>query len=184
MSRRGSRRSDAQVLTGSRLGRRLGFLAGSSGAGSGGCTHGATASVFLELYGSRVTITDTTAPALTGPTAGAGLRVPGTRSGDEPLTFSASDNTGIRRAEIVDVTDADDPQVVAAEDYATTQSAQKGKCDYTRTKPCPDLKAETIATARRCPGSRTRPRSRWPCPRPRRWRSRSGSAAWPPGRPP
>jgi hypothetical protein len=124
-------------------------------AGSGGCTLGATAGVFLELYGSRVTIADTTAPALTGPTAGAGLRAPGTRSGDEPLTFSASDNTGIRRAEIVDVTDADDPQVVAAEDYATTQSAQKGKCDYTRTKPCPDLRAETIAASPAIAGRRT-----------------------------
>jgi hypothetical protein len=124
-------------------------------AGSGGCTLGATAGVFLELYGSRVTITDTTAPALTGPTAGDGLRAPGTRSGDEPLTFSASDNTGIRRAEIVDVTDANNPQVVAAEDYATTQTAQKGKCDYTRTRPCPDLKAEAIAASPAIAGHRT-----------------------------
>jgi hypothetical protein len=123
--------------------------------GSAGCTLGATAGVFLELYGSRVTITDTTAPALTGPTAGDGLRAPGTRSGDEPLTFTASDNTGIRRAEIVDVTDADNPRVVAAEDYATTQSAQKGKCDFTRTKPCPDLKSETIAASPAIAGRRT-----------------------------
>jgi hypothetical protein len=124
-------------------------------AGSAGCTLGATAGVFLELYGSRVTITDTTAPALTGPTADDGLRAPGTRSGDEPLTFSASDNTGIRRAEIVDVTDADAPRVVAAEDYMTTQSAQKGKCDFTRTKPCPDLKSETIAASPAIAGRRT-----------------------------
>lgn len=124
-------------------------------AGSGGCTLGATANVFLELYGSRVTITDTTAPALTGPTAGEGLRAPGTRSGDEPLTFSASDNTGIRLAEIVDVTDPDAPRVVAAADYAATQSAQKGKCDYTRTKPCPDLKTETIAASPAIAGRRT-----------------------------
>ena len=122
---------------------------------SGGCTLGAAANVFLRLYGSRVTITDTTAPALTGPTAGQGLLTPGTRSGDEPLAFAASDNTGIRRAEIVDVTDADAPRVVAAEDYATTQSAQKGKCDYTRTKPCPDLKAETIAASPAIAGRRT-----------------------------
>jgi hypothetical protein len=124
-------------------------------AGSAGCTLAANANVFVELYGSRVTITDTTAPALTGPTSGEGLRAPGTRSGDEPLTFSASDNTGIRRAEIVDVTDADNPRVVAAEDYATTQTAQKGKCDYTRTKPCPDLKSETIAASPAIAGRRT-----------------------------
>jgi hypothetical protein len=116
---------------------------------------GGVGAAFLELYGSRVTITDTTAPALTGPTSGDGLRAPGTRSGDEPLSFSASDNTGIRRAEIVDVTDADAPRVVAAEDYAATQNAQKGKCDYTRTKPCPDLKAETIAASPAIAGRRT-----------------------------
>jgi hypothetical protein len=134
-----------------------GYMAISAGCwvSSGGCTLGAAANVFLQLYGSRVTITDTTAPALTGPTAGQGLLTPGTRSGDEALAFAASDNTGIRRAEIVDVTDADAPRVVAAEDYATTQSAQKGKCDYTRTKPCPDLKAETIAASPAIAGRRT-----------------------------
>jgi hypothetical protein len=134
-----------------------GYMAISAGCwvSSGGCTLGAAANVFLQLYGSRVTITDTTAPALTGPAAGQGLLTPGTRSGDEPLAFAASDNTGIRRAEIVDVTDADAPRVVAAEDYATTQSAQKGKCDYTRTKPCPDLKAETIAASPAIAGRRT-----------------------------
>jgi hypothetical protein len=120
-----------------------------------GCTLGAAASVVLELYGSRVTIADTTAPALTGPTAGAGLLTPGTRSGDEPLTFSASDNVGIRSAEIVDVTAADNPQVVAAEDYASMQTAQKRKCDYTRTKPCPDLTSETIAASPAIAGKRT-----------------------------
>jgi hypothetical protein len=119
------------------------------------CTLDPTGTAFLELYGSRVTITDETPPALTGPPAGEGLRAPGTRSGDEPLTFSASDNTGIRRAEIVDVTDADDPQVVAAKDYATTQSAQKRTCDYTRVKPCPDLTSETIAASPAIAGRRT-----------------------------
>jgi hypothetical protein len=133
------------------------FMTVSAGcwAGSGGCTLAANANVFVELFGSRVTITDTTAPALTGPTAGEGLRAAGTRSGDEPLTFTASDNVGIRRAEIVDVTDADDPHVVAVEDYNATQTALKTKCDFTRTKPCPDLKAETIAASPAIAGRRT-----------------------------
>ena len=134
-----------------------GYLSVETGcwAGSAGCTLGAAANVFVELIGSRVTITDTSAPALTGPTEAVGLRAPGTRSGDEPLTFSASDNTGIRRAEIVDVTDADAPTVVAAEDYASTQTAQKRKCDFTRTKPCPDLQSETIAASPAIAGRRT-----------------------------
>jgi hypothetical protein len=101
-----------------------------------------------------VTITDTTAPALTGPNPD-GLRAPGVRAGDEPLTFSASDNTGVRRAEIVDVTDADNPQVIAVEDYATTATAQKRKCDYTKTKPCPDLASQTIAASPAIAGRRT-----------------------------
>jgi hypothetical protein len=42
------------------------------------------------------------------------------RSGAEPVSFSASDNSGIQRAEIVDVTDAADPAVVATEDYDTS----------------------------------------------------------------
>jgi hypothetical protein len=123
-------------------------------AGSGGCTLGATANVFLELYGSRVTITDDTVPALTGP-ATDGLRAPGTRSGDEPLTFNATDNVGLRRAEIVDVTDAANPHVVASEDYATTQTAQKTRCDFTKPRPCPDLKNETIAASPAIAGKRT-----------------------------
>jgi hypothetical protein len=121
---------------------------GTDGAGNVGAS-------FLQLFGSRVTISDSTPPALTGPTAGAGLRAPGMRSGDEPLTFTASDNVGIRRAEIVDVTDANAPRVVAAEDYASTPSDQKQSCDFSRPKPCPDLKAETIAASPAIAGART-----------------------------
>jgi hypothetical protein len=122
--------------------------------GSAGCTLAGNANVVLELYGSRVTITDTTVPAITGLDSD-GLRAPGTRSGDEPLTFSATDNVGLRRAEIVDVTDAGNPQVVASQDYATTQTAQKTRCDFTRPRPCPDLKNETIAASPAIAGRRT-----------------------------
>jgi hypothetical protein len=117
--------------------------------------NGIPGTAFVELYGSRVTITDSTAPALTGPNDDVGLRAPGTRSGDEPLTFSATDNVGIRRAEIVDVTDAANPRVVATEDYASTQTAQKTGCDFARPRPCPDLKSETIAASPAIAGKRT-----------------------------
>jgi len=124
------------------------------------CSLGADATgipgaAFVELCGSRITISDSTAPALTGPTDDAGLRAPGTRAGDEALTFSATDNVGIRRAEIVDVTDAANPRVVATEDYASTQTAQKTLCDFTRPRPCPDLKSETIAASPAIAGKRT-----------------------------
>jgi hypothetical protein len=121
---------------------------GTDGAGIPGAA-------FVQLYGSRITITDSTAPALTGPTDDVGLRAPGTRAGDEPLTFSATDNVGIRRAEIVDVTDAANPRVVAAEDYVSTQTAQKTGCDFTRPRPCPDMKNETIAASPAIAGKRT-----------------------------
>jgi hypothetical protein len=121
---------------------------GTDGAGNVGVA-------VLQLFGSRVTITDSTAPALTGPTANQGLLAPGTRSGDEPLTFTASDNVGIRRAEIVDFTDPNVPRVVAAEDYASTPTAQNARCDFSRPKPCPELKAETIAASPAIAGRRT-----------------------------
>ena len=120
-----------------------------------GCTLGPTANVFLELYGSRVTITDSTAPALSGPTAGTGILAPGTRSGDEPVTFSAADNVGIRRAELVDVTDAANPSVVAAEDYNSTATVQNARCSFTKPRPCPDLKNETLAASPAIAGKRT-----------------------------
>jgi hypothetical protein len=120
-----------------------------------GCTLGPTANVFLELYGSRVTITDSTAPSLGAPAAGSGLLAPGTRSGDEPVTFSASDNVGIRRAELVDVTDAANPAVVVAEDYNSTATAQNARCSFTKPRPCPDLKNETLAPSPAIAGRRT-----------------------------
>jgi hypothetical protein len=120
-----------------------------------GCTLAANANVFLDLFGSRVTITDNTVPALSAPTAGSGLLAPGARSGDEPVTFSATDNVGIRRAELVDVTDAANPSVVGSEDYNATPTVQKARCDYSKPRPCPDLKNETIAASQAIIGKRT-----------------------------
>ena len=95
-------------------------------------------------------------PVMSGVQAGTGLLAPGVRSGDEPVTFSATDNSGIRRAEIVDVTDAANPAVVASEDYNTGPNTDAGtRCDYTRPRPCPDLKNETIAAPTPIAGHRT-----------------------------
>ena len=72
------------------------------------------------------------------------------------MTFSAADNSGIQRAEIVDVTDAANPSVVASEDYNTGPNTDAGaRCDYTRPRPCPDLKDETIAAPTPIAGHRT-----------------------------
>jgi hypothetical protein len=122
---------------------------------SAGCTLAANANVFTDLYGSRITITDSTVPALTAPTADTGLLAPGIRSGDEPVTFSATDNVGIRKAELVDVTDATSPAVVASEDYNATPTSQNARCDFTRPRPCPDLKSQTLAASPALAGRRT-----------------------------
>jgi hypothetical protein len=53
------------------------------------------------------------------------------------------------------VTDAANPRVVATEDYASTQTAQKAGCDFTRPRSCPDLKSETIAASPAIAGKRT-----------------------------
>jgi hypothetical protein len=110
----------------------------------------------LELSGSKVTIEDTRPPDLSAVQAGRGLLAPGTRAGDEPVTLSAADNSGIRRAELVDVTDAANPAVVAAEDYNTGPNNDAGtRCDYTRPRPCPDVKDETIRAQTPIAGHRT-----------------------------
>jgi hypothetical protein len=122
----------------------------------GTCTFDQNSIDQLQLLGSRVTIEDTRPPDLTAVQAGLGLLAPGVRSGDEPVTFSAQDNSGIRSAELVDVTDAANPAVVASEDYNTGPNTNAGtRCDYTRPRPCPDVKNETIAAPTPIAGHRT-----------------------------
>jgi hypothetical protein len=109
----------------------------------------------LELTGSKVTLEDTRPPVIRSVKTGEGLLAPGTRSGNEPVTFSAADNTGIRRAEVVDVTDAANPVAVASEDYESGPTDAGKGCDYTRPLPCPDVTDETIAASPAIAGHRT-----------------------------
>jgi hypothetical protein len=120
------------------------------------CAIGANDRQIEEILGSRITIDDPVVPSVTAVAAGQGLLTPGVRSGDEPITFSATDNAGIRRAEIVDVTDAASPVVVASEAYdAGTKTEGGRRCDYTRPRPCPDLEDEKIAASPAIGGHRT-----------------------------
>jgi hypothetical protein len=120
------------------------------------CPMGAADTQLEEIRGSRITINDPIVPSVTAVAVGQGLLAPGVRSGDEPITFSATDNTGIRRAEIVDVTDAASPVVVASEDYDSGTKTEAGtRCDYTRPRPCHDLKDERIAASPPVGGRRT-----------------------------
>ena len=153
----------------------------------------------FELYGSRVTITDSTAPALGGAhRRRQGLLAPGIRSGDEPVTFSATDNVGIRRAEIVDVTDAANPAVVASEDYTATATAPERALRLHQAAPVPrpqerddrGLTGDRRQARRCCCASPTRPatrRCRRPSPSRRAARStaraEATARAWSPASP-
>jgi hypothetical protein len=78
------------------------------------------------ITGATVTIDDPVAPKLDR-VFPSGIATPNTVvGGDEPLTFDASDNAGIRRAELLDVTGGA-TQVVGARDFA---------CDYSYAAPC------------------------------------------------
>jgi hypothetical protein len=120
------------------------------------CTIGLNDRQVEQILGSKITVDDPIVPSVTAVADAEGLLAPGLRAGDEPITFSATDNSGIRRAEIVDVTDAAHPVVVASEDYDSGTKTEAGtRCDYTRPRPCPDLKNERIAASPAVGGHRT-----------------------------
>jgi hypothetical protein len=120
------------------------------------CTMGPGDVQTEEIIGSRLTIDDPVMPSITAINRNQGLFSPGLRSGDEPVAIAASDNTGIRRAELVDVTDAANPVVVGGEDYGSGAKTEQGRgCDYTQPRPCPDISDEYIAPAEPLAGRRT-----------------------------
>ena len=92
------------------------------------------------LHGSDITINDPTAPAVA--VEASGLLAGGSRSGSDPVTVTATDNSGIRRVELIDVTGA--PTVVGVEDYNAVRTDANRICDYTLPAPCPALSKETI----------------------------------------
>jgi hypothetical protein len=53
------------------------------------------------------------------------------------------------------VTDAANPSVVASEDYNSTPTSQNARCDFTKPRPCPDLKNEALAASPAIAGKRT-----------------------------
>ena len=86
---------------------------------------GAAGSINARISGATVTVNDPVAPKLDRihPT---GLAAGGVVGGDEALTFDASDNAGIKRAELLDLTAGG--QVVGTKEFA---------CDYSYAAPCP-----------------------------------------------
>jgi hypothetical protein len=107
-----------------------GFLCGADTVQSCYTSNGTTPYAKFLLYGVSVTIDDRTAPAATlaGDLLAAGWRKP-----TDTLTWSASDNTGIRSGQLF----VDGAPVTTA----------NSKCDATRTVPCPNVAATPIAAA-------------------------------------
>ena len=84
-----------------------------------------------------MTINDPTAPTVT--VEASGLLAGGARNGSDPITVTASDNSGIRRVELLDVSNPAAPPLVGVEDYAVDRTDVNKSCDYSLPAPCPGL---------------------------------------------
>jgi hypothetical protein len=105
------------------------------------------------LSGAQVVLSDPTTPAAS--IEASGLLAGGQRSGADAITLDATDNGGIRRVEILDVT-ASGSSVVGAEDYATGARTDAGAtCSFRLAKACPNLKNETVRPTGLPAGPRT-----------------------------
>jgi hypothetical protein len=106
------------------------------------CSAPAGGVVHHVLYGVDVTIEDAQPPA---PTVSAeGLLAGGPRNGSDPVVLSATDNAGVRRVELHDVTDPAAPQVVGSEDYTTGKTEAGATCSPRLAKTCPNLGRELV----------------------------------------
>ena len=108
------------------------------------CQIGPGGRLLHVAYGARITVDDFTVPSSMTVEA-AGLLSGGWRDGSDAVTLSAADNAGVRRVEIIDLTNPASPRVVGSEDYAAGSRSDRGAtCSYRFAKPCLDLSSETI----------------------------------------
>jgi hypothetical protein len=117
------------------------------------CSVAASGSVSHLLSGAQIVLNDPTPPAAS--IEASGLLAGGQRSGSDPITLDATDNGGIRRVEILDLTTGV-PSVVGGEDYsAGTRTDVGGICSFRLRKPCTNLKNETVRPSALPAGDRT-----------------------------
>jgi hypothetical protein len=116
------------------------------------CSVAAGGGVFHLLSGARVVLNDPTAPAAS--IEASGLLAGGPRPGSDPVTLDATDNGGIKRVEILDVTNG--TSVVGTEDYAAgAHTDTADTCSFRLRKACPNLKSETVRPTSLAAGRRT-----------------------------
>jgi len=104
------------------------------------------------LHGADVTVEDAAPAAVT--VEASGLLAGGARSGSDPVTLSAADGAGIRRVDLLDVTNPAAPSVVGSEDYGSVRTDAGGLCDYSRPAPCPQLSHEVVQPTALAAGQR------------------------------
>ena len=98
-------------------------------------------------------LNDPTVP--TASVEASGLLAGGQRPGSDPVTLDATDNGGIKRVQIIDVTEHGD-NVVGSEDYAAGSYTDAGAtCSFRLRKACPNLKNETLRPTGLPAGQRT-----------------------------
>ena len=99
-------------------------------APSGGCTTGFSLhSVWMSLYSADVSVTDPSAPTLTGGPTGPLWNPDAYHRGAQSASFGGTDNTGISEADwFID---------------GRQQTFDRGACDYSRPLPCSDMPADT-----------------------------------------
>ncbi len=105
----------------------------------------AVGSILAAVFGATVTVNDPTKPTVDRvlPT---GLNAGGVVGGDEPVSFNASDNSGIRRVELVDVTPGATERVIGSNGFG---------CDYSYARPCSDARGQSVTADSIEPGART-----------------------------
>ena len=97
-----------------------------------GCTFGSGENNILELYGSRLTLQDTTLPS--GTVMGGALTSSGTVSGTSSISYQAADtSSGVRLVQL-----RVDGEPAAVKDYLAS-------CSYTNFQACPPSVSDTVS---------------------------------------
>ena len=122
------------------------------GAKNTACTTAAGGGIQHLLAGLRVVLDDPTLPSAS--IEATGLLSGGRRDGSDAVTLDATDNGGIRRVEIVDLSGGS--AVVGAEDYGAGSRTDGGAtCSPRLRRACPNLKNETVRPTSLPAGQRT-----------------------------
>jgi hypothetical protein len=117
------------------------------------CSVGAGGGIGHLVNGAQVVLSDPTAPVAS--IEASGLLAGGPRPGSDAITLDAGDNGGIKRVEVLDVTESG-TSVVGAEDYAAGAVTDAGAtCSFRLRKACPNLKDEIVRPTSLPAGPRT-----------------------------